>query len=53
MATRTVWGLTPHWLRRLAIDADVYQDHDVAAMVDLARRGDETALDVCRRMAER
>lgn len=53
MAPRAAWHLTPRWLRRLAVDADIYQDHDVAAMVDLARRGDDTALDVCRRMAER
>lgn len=53
MATRTAWGLTPRWLRRLAIDAGIYQDHAVAAMVDRARSGDEIALDLCRRLAER
>ena len=53
MATRSLWHETPAWLRRLAVDADIYNDPDIAAMVEAARRGDEAAVEACRRMAGR
>jgi hypothetical protein len=37
--TMTPWHKTPAWLRLLAVDADIYGDHNIATIVRLARRG--------------
>jgi len=53
MSTRMLWGETPRWLRALAIDAEIYEDVGIAALVEAARRGDSAALDACRRLMQR
>jgi hypothetical protein len=37
--TMTPWHRTPPWLRLLAVDADIYNDANLATIVRLARRG--------------
>jgi hypothetical protein len=53
MAPALAWMETPPWLRRLAVDAKIYGDASLAALVESARSGDLAALDACRRAANR
>jgi hypothetical protein len=53
MATRMLWGEMPRWLRALAIDAEVYEDDGIAALVESARCGDGAALEACRLLMKR
>jgi hypothetical protein len=47
------WSETPAWLRALKIDADVYQDANLARIVRMAREGCPVSLANARRAHER